>query len=139
MSPDALARLHKAAFTSGRPWSAQEFAALCAEPHTYLTHDTYGFALWRAAAGEAELLTIAVDPAHQGRGRGRALMRAWMAQAASRADTAFLEVAADNAPACALYATCGFVTVATRPGYYARPAGAADARVMRAPLTDDKH
>ena len=134
MTPDALAQLHAVAFTSGRPWSAREFAELCNDPHTALTHAPHGFALWRAVAGEAELLTIAVDPAHQGRGHGRALMRAWMAQAAQQADTAFLEVAADNVAACALYARCGFATVATRSGYYARPSGKVDARIMRAPL-----
>ena len=134
MTPQALAQLHAAAFTSGRPWSADEFASLCAEAHTCLTTAEHGFALWRAVAGEAELLTIAVAPDRQGRGIGTALMRDWMAEAAQQADTAFLEVAADNAPACALYGKCGFAKVAERPAYYSRETGKVDAWVMRAPL-----
>lgn len=134
MTPEELADIHAAAFTTGRPWSACEFAGLLAQPHTQGTYVPGGFALWRALAGETELLTIAVAPAQQGRGIGARIMRAWMADAARVSDTAFLEVAADNARACALYAACGFETVARRAGYYARPDGKADALVMRAAL-----
>ncbi len=135
MTPAALAQLHRAAFTSERPWSESEFAALCARDHTRLTVAGHGFALWRAIAGEAELLTIAVDPAHQRRGTGHRLMQDWMPLAAKEAETAFLEVATDNTAASTLYARHGFDVVATRPGYYQRPQGKADALIMRAPLS----
>ncbi|WP_299688849.1 ribosomal protein S18-alanine N-acetyltransferase [uncultured Tateyamaria sp.] len=135
MTAFELARLHAAAFTTERPWSAEEFANLCADRHTHLTTAAHGFALWRAVADEAELLTIAVDPVHQGQGVGHALMQNWMTQAAKLANTAFLEVAADNHAACRLYVKSGFETVAERPAYYARPHGKADAWVMRAPLS----
>ncbi|WP_415404190.1 GNAT family N-acetyltransferase [Tateyamaria sp. SN3-11] len=134
MTPEALADLHGAAFVQGRPWSASEFRDLLDGPHCRLTCTSHGFALWRAIAGEAELLTIAVRPDQQGRGVGTALMRDWMAAAAQHADTAFLEVAADNLPACALYTRHGFEIVARRPGYYRRGEARADALVMRAPL-----
>ncbi|WP_299622045.1 ribosomal protein S18-alanine N-acetyltransferase [uncultured Tateyamaria sp.] len=134
MTPEALAELHRAAFTVERPWSADEFRDLLEARHTHLTCAMHGFALWRSVAGEAELLTLTVDPQHQGRGLGTRLMQRWMAQAARGADSAFLEVAQDNLAACALYARCGFATVARRPKYYARHDGAADALVMRAPL-----
>jgi ribosomal-protein-alanine N-acetyltransferase len=134
MTPDALADLHRAAFRHDRPWSADEFRALLASPHCHLAPAPHGFALWRAVAGEAELLTIATHPDHQCRGIATALMRQWMHSATAQADTAFLEVAADNDPAITLYARHGFVTVARRPAYYARPATRVDALVMRAPL-----
>ncbi|MEM9871975.1 MAG: ribosomal protein S18-alanine N-acetyltransferase [Pseudomonadota bacterium] len=134
MTPDDMARLHAAAFDTERPWSSDEFAALCARATTSVAHAAQGFALWRATAGEAELLTIAVHPAHQGRGLGQALMRDWMADAAHQADIAFLEVAADNAAACALYAKCGFDEVARRTDYYTRAGGKADALILRAAL-----
>ncbi|WP_223424718.1 ribosomal protein S18-alanine N-acetyltransferase [Tateyamaria pelophila] len=134
MTPNTLARIHAAAFTHDRSWTAQEFRDLQARPHTHLTKARNGFALWRSIADEAELLTIAVDPAEQNKGTGRSLMGAWMTKAAETAETAFLEVAADNLTACRLYRHFGFRTVATRRNYYARPDGHADALVMRAPL-----
>lgn len=134
MTPEALSEVHRAAFVTERGWSPAEFRDLLDSSHTHLTRATHGFALWRSIAGEAELLTLAVLPAHQGQGIGRHLMHDWMTQASDGADTAFLDVARDNLAACALYARFGFATVATRPRYYARAQGAADALVMRAPL-----
>lgn len=135
MTPQNMAQIHAAAFTDARAWSAAEFASLLDSPHLFASHASQGFALVRVVAGEAELLTIAVHPAHQGQGTGRALMADWMARAAHTADEAFLEVAADNAPACALYAACGFMIAGRRAGYYQRSgAQAVDAWLMRAPL-----
>ena len=63
----------------------------------------HGFVLSRLAADEAEILTIAVDGAHQGRGVGRALLSENLRQAANAgAKVMFLEVAKDNAAALAL-------------------------------------
>ena len=141
MTPHELATLHAAAFVQDRAWSASEFQDLLASPHTRLTKRPHGFALWRSVAGEAELLTIAVDPAHQGRGVGAELMRAWMAAAARTATDAFLEVASDNDAALSLYHRFGFIEVARRANYYVRPKSSAgdraDAVVMRAPLSND--
>lgn len=123
MRPATLARLHAAAFDRARPWSTEEFAALLAQPHCFAIGDRRGFALARAVAGEAELLTIATHPDHRRQGRARSLMLAWQAEARARgAAHAFLEVAADNGPAIALYRACGFAPGGRRPGYY-RQAG----------------
>jgi ribosomal-protein-alanine N-acetyltransferase len=82
-------------------------------------------------AGEAELLTLAVAPPARRRGRGRALLAAFEQGARERgACEAFLEVAADNAPAVALYAGAGYSELGRRPGYYSRAAGAVDALLM---------
>lgn len=135
MTPQDMAQIHAAAFTDARPWSAAEFASLLDSPHVFTSTAPHGFALVRVVAGEAELLTIAVDPAHQGQGIGRRLMTLWMAQAAQTATDAFLEVAADNAPARALYTGCGFAQTGLRAAYYARAdTQAVDAVLMRAPL-----
>ena len=129
-----MAALHAAAFVSERAWAAQEFENLLAQPGVAVAHAPHGFALWRAVAGEAELLTIAVDPAHQGQGIGARLMHDWMEAAGVVAQDAFLEVAADNTAACALYAAFGFETVGRRTGYYLRPTTRTDALLMRATL-----
>lgn len=122
MTPEALAALHATAFaTSPRPWSAAEFAALLAEPSTLLATLPGGFALGRVAGPEAELLTLAVAPDARRRGTGTALVIAFEAAAAARgAEEAFLEVAAGNAAARALYDRLGYRRRGLRRGYYPR-------------------
>jgi ribosomal-protein-alanine N-acetyltransferase len=70
---------------------------------------------------DAEILTIAVDPAARRNGYARTLL------AASKQELAglgvmrlFLEVAADNLPAVALYEREGFLPVGVRKAYYRR-------------------
>jgi [ribosomal protein S18]-alanine N-acetyltransferase len=137
----ACARLHAEWFA--HPWSVEEMAALISNPSAVgaaaldpVSGRLRGFVLSRLAADEAEILTIAVDAAHQGRGVGRALLSENLRQVANAgAKAMFLEVAKDNAPALALYERFGFVKVGERPGYYRRPDGTrATAVVMRKAL-----
>jgi ribosomal-protein-alanine N-acetyltransferase len=89
------------------------------------------FALARAAADEAELLTLAVAPHARRGGVGAALVEAVAgAAAAAGARRLLLEVAADNAAALALYRGAGFAPVGQRPAYYRRGAGTVDALVF---------
>src|SRR5690606_33649960 len=90
-----------------------------------------GFVLARLAAGEAEILTIAVRRACQRTGLGRLLMDGVLRHLhAERAEALFLEVDEGNAAALALYRRLGFRQVGQRPGYY-RQFGGAGALVMR--------
>jgi ribosomal-protein-alanine N-acetyltransferase len=80
--------------------------------------------LGRTVLDEAELLTVAVHPAEQGRGLGGALLARFLEQAAARgARRAFLEVAEDNAAARALYGRAGFTPVGRRRSYFLAPGG----------------
>ncbi|MBW4709649.1 GNAT family N-acetyltransferase [Roseobacter sp. YSTF-M11] len=129
-----LARIHAAAFAADRAWSAEELGSLLDGKHVQLHTHQQGFALVSTVAGQSELLTLAVDPAHQRQGIAGILMAEWMATA--DAETAFLEVAADNLPAQALYLKHGFAEHARRRRYYKRANGAAvDAVIMQAALT----
>ena len=132
-----LADLHDRAFD--RPWSAEEFEVLLKGPGAFAVlgeaDAPKGFILCRAVAGEAEVLTVAVDPAARRRGWGAALVEmaagiAWEAGALEM----FLEVASDNLAAIKLYETTGFQRVGLRKGYYPHPDGAKDAVVMRRTL-----
>lgn len=133
-----LARVHAAAFEHA--WSGEEIAQLLDSPGGFALMvegaDPMGFILCRAIAGEAEILTIAVDPAFRRKGLARALVEA--AAAAARlagAEAMFLEVADDNAAALRLYEAAGFARAGLRRGYYDRgPQGRADALVMRLDL-----
>lgn len=125
MTPDTLAALHARAFVTPAPWNAASFAGLLADPLVFLlVEGDAGFLLGRAVAGEAELLTIAVAPEARRRGLGRRLVSRFLYQARLRgAERAFLEVAADNPPAIALYRSSGFQRAGTRRGYYQSPQG----------------
>lgn len=62
------------------------------------------------AAGGAELLSVAVDPAARGRGVGGALVAAFVAELGRRGvGSGHVVVAADNASAISLYERGGFV------------------------------
>ncbi|NNK77715.1 MAG: GNAT family N-acetyltransferase [Litoreibacter sp.] len=137
MTPAQLARLHARAFTFPRPWSEQEFAELLEQPGVFLLTGAQGFLLGRVIADEAELLTLAVDPDHRRQGIGQALVAKFLIESATRgAVTAFLEVAADNAPALMLYQTAGFEQAGCRNAYYIGPVGRKlDARVLRRDLS----
>jgi ribosomal-protein-alanine N-acetyltransferase len=121
-----LAALHALAFD--HPWSAPEIAGLIAAGAFALMSDQ-GFILVREAAGEAEVLTLAVAPTARRQGLGRALLDAAIARLGSA--ELFLEVAADNIAAIALYRAAGFEQVGVRPGYYARPGGKVDALMFK--------
>jgi len=137
---EACARLHAQGFA--HPWSKGEVAELIVSPSTLaaaaldpVDGRLRGFILSRLAADEAEILTIAVEAASQGKGVGRALLSENLRQAANAgAKTIFLEVDKMNAPAVALYERLGFVKVGERPGYYRRNDGRAPAVIMRKTL-----
>lgn len=133
MTAEELAALHRRCFESPPPWAAAEFAGLLADPLVFLlVEGDAGFLLGRAVAGEAELLTLAVAPESRRLGLGRRLVARFLYQARLRgAERAFLEVAAPNAGAIALYESAGFEAAGKRRGYYRLPDGSrADAVVM---------
>jgi [ribosomal protein S18]-alanine N-acetyltransferase len=133
---DAMATVHAAAYQLDRPWTAAEFRGLTDSPHVLALGDTRAFILTRIIADEAEVLTIATHPDHRRKGLARSLLAQFHAAARARgATTAFLDVAADNAPAIALYLGAGYAQVGQRRAYYPRKnASAADALLMRRAL-----
>lgn len=128
-----MARLHATAFTTPRPWSEGEIADLLTSPLVFTLTRPAGFLIGRAVAGEAELLTVAVDPTARRQGIGAGLMAGFLSEARARnAESVFLEVAADNVAAQALYAAAGFQPAGIRRGYYRTPEGQpVDALVLR--------
>ncbi len=138
----AVAAIHHEDFS--RPWSDGEFAALLAQDPVFgfvareegKATPVLGFALARQAAGEGEILTIAVARARKRRGVGRKLMDAVLRHLhAERVASLFLEVDETNAPAIALYRKLGFRDVGRRADYYEHKAeGRTAALIMRVDL-----
>jgi ribosomal-protein-alanine N-acetyltransferase len=118
----AIAALHAVSFRQG--WSDGEFERLLLErnivAHRAMTgRALHGFILSRLAAGEAEILSVAVSSARRGRGLARALLNLHLRRLAGLgASAVFLEVDEDNEPARRLYQRAGFHEVGRRPGYY---------------------
>lgn len=139
---EAMAAAHAQAFD--KSWREDEFEDLLEGEGIYgflAAGDdaaALGVILCRVAAGEMEVLTLAVTPAARRRGVARALMAVAMPAARDLgASEAFLEVAVDNAAAIALYEALGFRKAGLRKAYYDRgPAGVMDALVMRLDLND---
>lgn len=133
-----LAALHRQCFAEG--WSAEAMAALLAGPGTgaLATVDESGpagFLLYRIAADEAEVITLGILPDRRERGLGAHLLAsALSAMVKSGAVMCFLEVAADNAAALALYKRAGFREVGQRPNYYKEAGRVVDALVLRRDL-----
>lgn len=132
-----MAALHGLCFVTPKPWAAAEFAGLMSDPLVFALTEAEGLLLGRAVAGEAELLTIAVAPQARRRGVGARLVARFLYQARLRgAEEAFLEVAAGNTAALALYRAHGFADAGLRRGYYRHPGGQAeDALILRRALT----
>lgn len=136
-----IAALHKTLFPEA--WSEASINGMLSHPGSVALlagtgnpRQIGGFVLAQVAADEAEILTLGVRPEWQRRGVGLRMVDG-VKRAASRAGarTLFLEVAASNAAALALYAKTGFKEAGRRKDYYARPGGAAeDAIVLRIAL-----
>lgn len=98
---------------AGRPSASMIVACAGSEPVGYL------IVLFRAGSRTARLYSIALAPEHAGRGHGRALLEAAIAEAGRReAGRLRLEVRQDNDRARALYVTAGFRETGRRAGYY---------------------
>jgi ribosomal-protein-alanine N-acetyltransferase len=140
MDLDRASRLHRESFEplGERGWTRHDIAGLLSSPGVagFLLTDgsaDIGMAICRVVADEAELLTVAVDPAHRRRGAARLLLGAVADRVRDEgARTLFLEVGADNPGARALYDSHGFSAAGRRAGYYTRAGRpAVDAIVMR--------
>jgi tRNA threonylcarbamoyl adenosine modification protein YeaZ len=137
-----VSALHAACF--GEAWPATDVARLMALPGAVAllafagpeAQRPAGFVLARRAADEAEIISIGTVPAFRRRGVARRLLdRLGDRLVGAGVRALFIEVAAGNDAARALYEALGFAAAGVRRGYYARPgAEAEDAIVMRLAL-----
>jgi len=131
----AIAAVHGASFQRG--WGEDEIYRLLIESNVVGHRVTksgklIGFILSRLAAGEAEILSVAIAPAWRRRALARPLLDLHLRRLAGLGGRAvFLEVSERNAPAGRLYRHAGFREVARRQGYYE---GGATALVLRRDL-----
>ena len=114
---DNLTELHKKCFPH-KPWSANDFNDLQKSGCEIIASQN-GFVVYRATLDEAEIITIGVAPEARRTGIAAAMLGIIEGDLKKRGvKHIFLEVAEDNAPARALYASNGYVEVGIRPKYY---------------------
>lgn len=144
---EALARLERTAFVgyyAAHRFSAAHFTSYLARPTTFthvVLHEgrIVAYALGVQGGGTrahvARLHGIAVDPRARRRDLGRRLLRAFLASARRRGCTvAYLEVAAANRGAIALFTRHGFAVTRRLPAFYSRTtAGLRMRRALRGP------
>ncbi|AHI01521.1 ribosomal protein S18-alanine N-acetyltransferase [Kutzneria viridogrisea] len=137
------AELERELFPEDDPWRERAFLSELDQGHHYLAArdeqgELIGYAglavAGRAPDFEASVQTIAVSAHWQGRGVGKALLRALLERADQFRAPVFLEVRTDNATAIALYRAHGFEQLGLRRRYY-QPSGA-DAYTMGRPIQD---
>lgn len=121
-----LATIHQRAFSElGQTgWGPDTLSETCASSGVVLiggfsAKQPIGLALFRQVLDEAELITLAVAPEHQGKSIASKLMQWAEAKLAERGVCKlFLEVRADNATAIRLYENLDFKATSIRKGYY---------------------
>lgn len=117
----AMAELHAEALPPGWPLEAfQSF--FCPNRHVLKIEqgpDLHGFGVLQQAAGEAEILTLAVRREMRRRGLGFSLISA-LIDLCRKEDLRrlYLDVAEGNIAARALYEKSGFAVIARREHYY---------------------
>jgi tRNA threonylcarbamoyl adenosine modification protein YeaZ/ribosomal-protein-alanine acetyltransferase len=135
---DLLSALYATSFYHA--WSAADISSMLATPGSIALlarsgEVPVGFILARAIAGEAEILTICTQPKARRQGVGHGLLESlFLHLRKGEVKSVFLEVAADNTTAIALYETTGFMRSGLRKGYYQRRSRTCDALLMRRDL-----
>lgn len=130
---DAVAALEKLCFDD--PWSVLSILSELHNPLSlWLIAEENGAVLGyvgsQSVLGEADMMNLAVHPAHRRKGIGQMLITK-LVEALTKQDVhcLTLEVRASNNPAIALYTRMGFVQVGLRRNYYRNPRE--DARILR--------
>lgn len=129
---EQLENLHKLCFPH-KPWSANDFADLKKSGCDIIASEN-GFAVWRAVADEAEIITIGVNPEYRKNGIATAMLTLIENELKkSGVKKIFLEVSVNNTPALNLYKNNGYNEFSVRKKYYD---DGSDAILMQKILSD---
>jgi [ribosomal protein S18]-alanine N-acetyltransferase len=121
---DTVSAIEQSAY--GFPWTRGNFIDSIAAGHlAWLLRApdaVIGYVVALRGAQEMHLLNLTVAPLYQGRGNGRAMLDALVADARAQGDRSlWLEVRESNVRARGIYERYGLRTIGRRRGYY--PAG----------------
>ena len=120
--------------TFSEPWSSESLRLLCTPEYPSIVilnegGECVGYVSSAKALDELEIINVAVDKSHRGRGLGTLLMQGFDELCASlEISLASLEVRESNLAAISLYEKFGFAVVGRRRAFYRAPTE--DALVM---------
>lgn len=125
---EQLAQLEALSFSA--PWSLASLQSLMDQPAFSLcccvaetegaSPELLGYLAMLQLGEEAELLRLAISPAHRRRGLARFALLEWLGQHPGCQEI-FLEVRESNQPARRLYESLGFQQLGRRKKYYQQP------------------
>lgn len=125
---------------SAHPWSERNFCDALENSHICVgvkLHEQWcAHAVFSIAAGEAELLILAVEPKFQGQKIAKNLLLHVESQFKSRVSSIFLEVRISNHGAIGLYESLGFNQVGERMNYYPAAKGRESALIYAKHIDD---
>ena len=133
----AIAELEKVCFSD--PWSENSIASELDNRLSYwlvaeINGEVAGYVGSQSVLDGADMMNLAVAPAHRRQGVGEALVKALTDYLQQQGIIVLLlEVRVTNDPAIALYRSLGFEQIGRRPNYYHHPRE--DALIMRKELT----
>jgi len=130
-----LSALHQACFPED-PWNVASTDEVMGIPGffgymAWQEETPVGFVLALYLGDECEILSLGVVPEKRRAGIGGMLLDSVCAAGLRGAASVTLEVAEDNAAACALYAKRDFTVVGRRRHYYNRERNVIDALILR--------
>ena len=120
-----VAELEQICFSD--PWCAEAVASELDNPLSLWLVAVAGDAVIgyvgsQSVLGEADMMNLAVSPAHRRGGVAKTLLQALeQALQENQVYCLSLEVRQSNEPARTLYTTCGYEQVGLRPNYYRHP------------------
>ena len=129
----AIAELEKVCFND--PWPDQSIRSELTNPLSLwlvamADEEVVGYVGSQSVLGEADVMNVAVSPAHRRSGLASSLLSALIEKLGeNEVHSLTLEVRVSNEPAVALYEKLGFVQVGRRPNYYRNPKE--DALILR--------
>jgi len=135
---DALCQLHEQSFWQG--WDEEAFRAFLQDMNLFCLcarligqpRRIIGFVVARFVAGEAEIITLAVEPSWRCQGVGYGLVDSLLRHLyQQRAEVLFLEVEENNEAARKLYRRFSFEEVGRRQAYYQTAQGRRDALILK--------
>lgn len=125
---------------SAHPWSEKNFCDSLASSHicvgVKLSSQWCAHAVFSVAAGEAELLILAVEPKFQRQKIAKNFLCHVESQFKARVTSIFLEVRISNHVAIGLYESLGFNQVGERANYYPAAKGRESALIYAKHIDD---